>query len=68
MRLKASSGNLAIEVHLEFGVTPHPLETTILLIHGVIAILSMYLFGWTSAHHILRSWPVRARRLSGGSL
>jgi hypothetical protein len=52
----------------EFGVTPHPWEPAILLIHGVIAILSMYLFGWITAHHILRWWPGRLRRLSGGTL
>jgi hypothetical protein len=52
----------------EFGATPHPLEPAILLIHGVIAILSMYLFGWVSARHILRWWPARLRRLSGGTL
>src|SRR5271163_3022807 len=52
----------------EFGVMPHPLEPAILLIHGVIAILSMYLFGWITAHHILRWWPARLRRLSGATL
>jgi hypothetical protein len=52
--------------HGEFGITPHPWEPTILLLHGVIAILSMYLLGWISAQHILRWWPRRMRRLSGG--
>jgi hypothetical protein len=52
----------------EFGVAPHPLEPAILLIHGVIAILSMYLFGWVTARHILRRWPERVRRISGGTL
>jgi hypothetical protein len=52
----------------DFGVGPHPWEPAILLIHGVIAILSMYVFGWISARHILRWWPARLRRLSGGTL
>jgi hypothetical protein len=51
-----------------FGVTPHPWETSILRVHGVTAILSMYLFGWISARHVLRWWPGRLRRLSGGTL
>jgi hypothetical protein len=49
-------------------VTPHPLEPALLLIHGVIAILAMYLFGWITAHHILRRWPARLRRVGGGTL
>jgi hypothetical protein len=52
----------------QFGVTPHPLEPAILLIHGIIAILAMYLFGWITAHHILRWWPAQLRRISGGTL
>jgi hypothetical protein len=52
----------------EFGVMPHPMEPAILLIHGVIAILAMYVFGWITAHHILRWWPARLRRISGGTL
>ncbi len=51
-----------------FGKTPHPLEPALLLAHGIIAILSMYLLGWVSARHILRWWPGRLRRLSGGIL
>jgi len=50
----------------QFGATPHPWQPPILLLHGVIAILSMYLFGWMTARHILRWWPRRLRRLSGG--
>jgi len=52
----------------QFGVTPHPWEPAVLLLHGVIAILSMYLLGWISAQHVLRWWPRRLRRLSGGAL
>ena len=51
-----------------FGVTPHPWEAPLLLLHGVAAILSMYLFGWITARHVLRWWPGHLRRLSGGAL
>ena len=52
----------------EFGMTPHPWQPAILLLHGVIAILSMYLLGWITARHALRWWPGRRRRLSGATL
>jgi hypothetical protein len=51
-----------------FGATPHPLAPPLLLLHGIIAILSMYLFGWITARHVLRWWPGRIRRWSGGAL
>jgi hypothetical protein len=52
----------------QFGNTPHPLEPPLLLLHGAVAILSMYLFGWITARHITRWWPRGLRRLSGGLL
>jgi hypothetical protein len=52
----------------QFGVTPHPWAAAILLVHGIVAILSMYLFGWITARHVLRWWPGRLRRWSGGTL
>jgi hypothetical protein len=52
----------------QFGFSPHPLESPILLVHGIIAILSMYLFGWISARHILRWWSGGLRRISGAAL
>jgi hypothetical protein len=52
----------------QFGMTPHPWAPAVLLVHGIIAILSMYLLGWITARHVLRWWPGRLRRLSGGVL
>jgi hypothetical protein len=52
----------------EFGRMPHPWEPAILLIHGVVAIFSMYVLGWVTARHVLRWWPAKLRRLSGGLL
>ena len=51
-----------------FGLTPHPWGPAILLGHGIIAILSMYLLGWVTARHVLKVWPGRLRRWSGGTL
>ena len=50
----------------EFGPIAHPMEPPLLLLHGVIAILSMYLFGYVSTRHIVRGWRGGHRRLSGG--
>lgn len=51
-----------------FGAAPHPWQAPLLLIHGVAAIISLYLFGWVSARHIWHWWIVGLRRLSGGLL
>jgi hypothetical protein len=52
----------------DFGKMPNPWEPAILLAHGIIAILSVYLLGWVTARHVLRWWPGGLRRLSGGAL
>jgi len=44
----------------QFGMKPH-LEPAVLLVHGIVAILSMYLLGWVTARHVLRWWPGRLR-------
>jgi len=54
--------------HGSFGAMPHPWEPPLLLLHGIIAILSMYLFGWITARHVMRWWPAGMRRVSGGGL
>jgi hypothetical protein len=40
----------------------------VLTAHGVVAVVSMYLLGWITRHHILRWWSRHRRRQSGGSL
>jgi hypothetical protein len=52
----------------QFGRTPHPWQPALLLMHGILSIAAMYLLGWVSARHVLRWWPGRLRRLSGGTL
>jgi hypothetical protein len=51
----------------QFGSTPNFLQPPLLLLHGVLALLCLYLFGYISAHHIVRWWRRGLRRLSGGS-
>jgi cytochrome b561 len=50
-----------------FGSTPNFLQPPLLLIHGVLALLCLYLFGYISSHHIVRWWRSHFRRLSGGT-
>lgn len=52
----------------EFGAMQNPWQPPLLLVHGIVAIGSMYLLGWISARHVLRWWPSRLRRLSGSLL
>ena len=49
----------------QFGRTPHPLESPLLLAHGILAIGSAYLLGWVSARHVLLWWTAGLRRVSG---
>ena len=51
-----------------FGPTPNRLEPAVLLIHGVVAILGMYVLGWVSIRHVVRWWRGGLRRVSGASL
>jgi hypothetical protein len=57
-----------LELRGPFGAVPHPWQAPLLLIHGVAGVISLYLFGWIGARHILHWWIVGLRRLSGGSL
>ncbi|MDP9013518.1 MAG: hypothetical protein M3O41_12845 [Pseudomonadota bacterium] len=52
----------------QFGPMPHPWQPRVLLVHGILAIAAMYLLGWVTARHVLRWWPGRLRRASGGAV
>jgi hypothetical protein len=48
----------------EFGVVRHPLETPLLTIHGVLALLGLFLLGWFAGRHAGAAAGLR-RRASG---
>ena len=48
----------------EFGITRHPLEATALTIHGVLALLALFLLGWFAGRHAPAAISGR-RRTSG---
>ena len=54
--------------HDPFTDARSPWEPPIPTAHAVIAIGSVYLFGWMSSHHMLHWWAKHRRRVSGGTL
>lgn len=52
----------------EFGVTPHPLQPTLMRLHGVLAVAGVFLLGWLCARHIIEAWRQRGLRYSGIAL
>jgi len=52
----------------EFGLQRHPLEPSLLTLHGVLGVLGLYLLGWLSARHVGEVWQRAERRASGITL
>ena len=52
----------------EFGTLQHPWEPTLLLMHGLIAVIALYVLGWLTARHVTEKWEQLRRRLSGITL
>ena len=49
----------------DFGVTPNPLEPTALHIHGIIALLVVFMLGWISGTHVTIRWRQLNTHLHG---
>lgn len=49
----------------EFGLVRHPLEAPLMLVHGVVAMLALFVLGWFAALHSSDGNRRRARRASG---
>ena len=52
----------------EFGAAPHPWQPGILLVHGVLAVVATFLFGWIAGSHVGFNWHRGAQRISGITL
>jgi hypothetical protein len=67
-----SSGVLWLVLHYllaspgEFGIIRHPLETPVLVIHGVLALVALFLLGWFAGRHA--SAAASGRRVASGWL
>jgi hypothetical protein len=51
--------------HNEFGPLPNPWEAPLMRLHGLIAVATVFLFGWIGASHILVRWSAVRNRRSG---
>lgn len=49
----------------EFGITPHPWQPALLMLHGIVAVAATFLFGWICSAHVSITWRMRADRASG---
>lgn len=49
----------------QFGSVPHPWQPKILVIHGVLAVVATFLFGWIAGSHVGGGWRRGAQRVSG---
>jgi hypothetical protein len=57
--------HLAFPQHNEFGWLPNPSEAPLMRVHGLIAVVAVFLFGWIGAGHMLARWSASANRVSG---
>jgi hypothetical protein len=48
-----------------FGAATHPWQPGILVVHGVLAVVATFLFGWISGSHVGFNWRRGAQRISG---
>jgi len=52
----------------DFGSAPHPLQQNLLLIHGVVAVVAVFFFGWMAGNHVEAHWRRGMNRNSGLTL
>lgn len=49
----------------EFGLMPHPWQPTLLILHGIVAVLAVFLLGWICGIHVGPRLRWGAKRTSG---
>lgn len=52
----------------EFGTVPHPWQPPLLVVHGVAALLTLFLVGWVAGSHVEARWRFSSNRNSGIAL
>ena len=55
-----------VQVEGEFGPEPSPFQHPLLVLHGVVAAMLIWLFGLLWLTHVRRAWKRRRNRRSGG--
>jgi hypothetical protein len=51
-----------------FGTLPNPWEAPLMRVHGLIAVVGVFLIGWMSAAHVTARWASDRNRRSGLAL
>src|SRR5512135_3477915 len=49
----------------EFGRLPNPWQAPLMRVHGLVAVLAVFLFGWVAGGHIRVRWRQGVNRASG---
>ena len=68
------SGLLWLALHFffqrvsDFGAAPNPWQPPLMAVHGVLAVIGIFLFGWIAGSHIGDHWQRRIRRITGLAL
>jgi hypothetical protein len=57
-----------VRVHGEFGNEPHPLQATVLHIHGIVGLVFLFVFGHLYANHIRPGLRGKRRKLTGWAI
>lgn len=52
----------------DFGSAPHPLQPSLLVVHGMLALAAVFFFGWIAGSHIGEHWNRKVNRASGLTL
>jgi hypothetical protein len=52
----------------DFGPAPHPWQPSLMVIHGVAAMVVTFLVGWIAGSHVTVHWKRRIKRVSGIAL
>jgi hypothetical protein len=55
-------------VSTAIGPGKHPLQPWVLRLHGAVALLSVFLFGFLFSSHIRIAWRLRRKRITGSVL
>ncbi len=53
------------QVPTDFGTAPHPLQPSLIAVHGVLAIAAVFFFGWIAGTHVGDNWGRKMNRTTG---
>jgi hypothetical protein len=60
--------HLAFAAHNEFGTLPNHWEAPLMRVHGLLAVVGVFLLGWLMAAHVGARWAAYRNRPSGIAL